>query len=74
MPARPAERERVAAERDAEPRELGEAARDERGLRVVAVAEAVGDAGTDGEHVLQRARDLAPDDVGVRVDAERRRR
>ena len=44
MPAEPGERERIAAQRDAEPRELGEPARDQRGLRVVAVAEAVGDA------------------------------
>ena len=29
--------------------------------------------GADREHVLQRARHLAADDVGVRVDAERRR-
>ena len=46
---------------------------DQRGLRVVAVAEAVGDAGADREHVLQRARHLAADDIGVRVHAERRR-
>ena len=65
------ERERVAAERDAEPRELGEPAGDERGLRVVAVAEAVGDPGGDRDHVLERAGDLTADDVGVRVHAER---
>ena len=35
------ERERIAAERDAETGELGQPAGDERGLRVVAVAEAV---------------------------------
>ena len=69
----PGEGQRLAAERDAEPRELREAAGDERGLRVVAVVETVGHAGTDRQHVLERARDLAPDDVGVRVHAKRRR-
>ena len=39
MPGEAGERQRLAAERDAEAGELGEPARDERGLRVVAVAE-----------------------------------
>ena len=47
--------------------QLGEPARDQRGLGVVAVAEPVGDARADRDHVLQRARHLAADDVGVRV-------
>ena len=70
MPGEPGERERVAAHRHAEPGQLGEPARHQRGLRVVAVAETVGDARADREHVLQRARHLAADDVGVRVHAE----
>jgi hypothetical protein len=52
---------------------LGQAARDQRCLGVVAVAEAVGNARADREHVLQRAGHLAADDVGVGVDAQRRR-
>src|SRR5581483_8543812 len=67
------EGERVAPERDAEPRQLGKPAGDEGCLGVVAVPEASGDARRDRDHVLQRAGDLTPDDVGVRVHAERLR-
>ncbi len=69
----PRERQRVPSERHTEPGELGQPAGDQRGLGVVAVAEAVRDAGGDRDHVLQRAGDLATDDVRVRVDAERLR-
>ena len=70
MPARPAKVRRAAAERFAEAREFGEAARDHRRARVVAGAEAVTHAGGDGDHVLQRAAELAADHVRVAVDAE----
>ena len=53
----------------AEARDLGEATRDERGARVVAEAEAVGDAGGDGHDVLDRAADLHADEVGAVVHA-----
>ena len=51
---------------------LRQSARHERGLGVVAVAEAVGHAGRDRDDVLGRAAQLDTDDVGVRVHAERR--
>ena len=73
MPASPA---RVSGEppaRHREPRDLGEAARDERRARVVAEAEAVDRARRDGDHVLQRAAALDADDVVARVEAEVRR-
>jgi hypothetical protein len=50
--------------------DLGQAARDERRLRVVAVAQTGRGARRDRDDVLQRAGDLAPDDIGVGVDAE----
>ena len=49
------------------------AARDHAGLRVVAEAEAVDAAGGERDDVLRRAAELDADDVGVHVDAERRR-
>ena len=53
-----------------EPGDLDQPARDERGLGVVAETEAVDDAGRDRDHVLERARELDAERVGVRVDAE----
>ena len=72
MPARPENVSGSPPSAMPEPGQLGEPAGDERGLRVVAVAEAVRDPRRDRDHVLQRAGDLAPDDVGVRVHPERR--
>ena len=66
-----AEREHLASQRDAEPAQLGQAAGDQHGTRVLAEAQAVADAGGDGHHVLGGAGDLAPDDVGAHVDPER---
>ena len=64
------ERRRLAAHGHAEARELGQAARDDRGPAVVAHVDALGHARGDGNHVLERAAELAPDDVVVEVDAE----
>ena len=47
-----------------------EAAADEGGARVVAEAAARRRAARDGEHVLDRAGDLAADNVGGGVDFE----
>ena len=58
-----------AAHRHAEARDLGQAARDERGARVVTEPEAVGDAGGDRHHVLHRAADLDADKVGAEIHA-----
>ena len=58
------------AERDPEARHLGEPSRDECGFGVVTETESLGDACTDGNHVLDDACDLAADDVGVRVQAK----
>ena len=65
MPGEAGEGERRAAARHRELRDLGEAARDERGARVVAEAHAVDRAGRDGDDVLERA---------AALDARRRRR
>src|SRR5690606_2289855 len=54
----------------AQPRDLRKAPGDERGARVGAEAESVGDAGGDGHDVLHRATHLHADDVVVRVDPE----
>ena len=70
QPGEAGERRRLRAERDAEPRHLGEAARDERRARVEAEPDALDDAGRDGHDVLERAAQLHADDVVVRVDAE----
>ena len=53
---------------------LGETARDQRGARVVAEAQAVARAGGDREHVLDRAADLDAGQVVADVGAQRRRR
>ncbi len=66
----PGERLRLGAERLAEPRHLGEAARDQRRLRVVAEPEPVDAAGRERDHVLRGGADLDADQVGVDVDAE----
>ena len=57
------------AHRHAEARDLGQAAGDERGARVVTEPEAVADAGGDRHHVLHRAADLHPDKVGAEIHA-----
>ena len=61
----------VGAEAHAEARHLGEAARHERRARVVAEAQAVGDADRDGDGVLGGAAELDADHVVVGVDAQR---
>ena len=58
MPVRPKNVSRRAAERHAEALDLGQPAREQRALRVVAVAEPVADPGGDRDHVLERAADL----------------
>ena len=70
IPASPANVDRLAAHRHAEPGELGEPPRHHRGAGVVADAEALGDAAGDRDDVLQRPAELAADDVVVGVDAE----
>ena len=64
------ERHRLASHRHTEAGDLGEAAGHDGGPRVVADAEALGDAGGDGDDVLQGAGQLAADDVVVEVDTE----
>src|SRR5439155_22127038 len=54
-------------------RDLREPARDEAGLRVLAVAHAIDRAGAGGDDVLERAAELDANDVCVRVHAEHRR-
>ena len=58
MPASPAKVSGSAPMRDAQPRDLGEPAGDQRGARVVAQPEPLEDAGRDGDHVLERAGQL----------------
>ena len=70
-PARPMNVFAAAAERHAEARDLGQAARDQRGARVVAEPQPVADAGRDRHHVLHRAADLHADRGRRRVDAQR---
>ena len=69
----PGERRRLRAQRDAEPRHLGQPARDQRRARVEAEPETLGDSRRDGHDVLERAAELDADDVVVRVDAKVRR-
>ena len=67
----PEERQWLSAECDTEASQFGQSASDQRRLGVPSVAEAVGDAGGDGEHVLHGAADLAADHVGIGVHAQR---
>ena len=60
------------AEGHAQARHLGQAAGDQRGARVEPERQAVGQAGRDGQHVLDRAADLDADDVVVGIDAQGR--
>ena len=55
-------------------RDLGQSAREQRALGVVAEAEAVAHPGRDRDHVLERAPDSQPTTSVVRVDPEARRR
>eukprot|EP01136_Pigoraptor_vietnamica_P036906 Opistho-1_new@104121 len=55
----------------AQARDLGQAAGDERGARVEAQAHAVGNAGGDGDDVLDRATHLHAHRVGRGVEAQR---
>ena len=68
----PRERLAAAAARLAEPRHLGEPARDDPALRVVAEPEPVDAAGGERDHVLRRRGELDADEVAVHVDAEDR--
>ena len=51
-------------------RHFGETARDQRRHRIVAEAEAIANAGSDGDDVLQRAAQLHADHVVVGIDAK----
>ena len=73
IPASPAKVSGSPPSTTPEPRELGQPTRDQRRLGVVAVAQTIGDAGPDREHVLERSGHLTADDVGVGVDAQCRR-
>ena len=66
------QRLRLAAIGLAEAAQFGETARDQRGAGALAIAEADGDAGRDGEHVLGRAADLDAARIVRMVDAEGR--
>ena len=70
----PGERQRLRPRRDAEARHLGQAARDDPGLRRVSEAEPVDHAGCQRHDVLQRARQLDPGQIGIRIDPEPIRR
>ena len=70
MPGEAGERLGRGAARLAEPRHLGEPARDQRRLRVVAGAEPVAGAGRERDHVLRGGAQLDADQVVVEVDAE----
>ena len=69
-PGQTEERQRSTPQGDAESRDLGETAGDERGHRVLPIPETRGDTGGDGDHVLHRSSDLASDDVVARVDPQ----
>lgn len=60
----------VGSERDAEASHLGESARHQRGLGVVAVAESIADAGRDGNDILQRSGQFDAEQVAICVDPE----
>ena len=66
----PGERRRLGAQGNAEARDLGQAARDQRGARVVAQAQALEEARGERDDVLERAGQLHAHHVGERVDAE----
>ena len=53
-----------------EPRDLGDAAGDQAGARVETKAKALGRAGGDRDHVLERAADLDADEVFGGVNAK----
>ena len=72
-PDRPIDRLRPAAERHGQPAELGQAARDQRGARILAEPGADHRPGRDGDHVLRRAAELGADRVVVAVEPESRR-
>src|SRR5262249_39742287 len=55
---------------DRKARHLGQAARDKRGARVEAEAEAVADAGRDRDDVFDDAAHLDADDVARRINAK----
>jgi hypothetical protein len=59
------------AEGASETQHLGQTAGDQRGTGVGAEPETVGDAGGDGQYVLDRATDLDADQVTAGVGAER---
>ena len=69
-PVRPASVSRRPPSALRQPGDLGEAARDQAGQRVVPEAEPFDDAGGDRDHVLQRRPNLDADDVVGRVEAE----
>ena len=71
-PAEAGQRVGAAAHRGGQPRDLDQAAGDQRGHRVVAEAEALDDAGGDGDDVLERAADLDAGDVVGGVEPQRR--
>src|ERR1700677_5281943 len=62
----------LCAERETDPRHLREPAGDQRHARVGAESHAVGDPGADGDHVLDGAAHLDPDDVRLRIGAKLR--
>ncbi len=71
-PAEAGQRVGTAAHRRGQPRDLDEAAGDERGHRVVPEAEALDDARGDRDDVLERAANLDAGDVVRRVQPQRR--
>ena len=74
IPARPAKVSGPGAGHLGQPPHLGEAAGDERRLRVVAEPEPVGPSRRERDHVLRRRAELDAEDVVVHVDTEGRRR
>src|SRR5579863_1704477 len=62
----------IRAHRDRQPRQLGQAPRNQSRHGIVAKAEPVADASPDGDHILERAADLHAYGIGAAVNAERR--
>src|SRR5690554_1179906 len=58
------------AARDREARDLGEAACDEPGARIMAEAHSVGDASRDRDHIFERATELDADHIFGAVDTK----
>ena len=64
------ERRRTPAQRHAQPRQLGQPSRNNRGTGVVAGTQAITDARRNCHDILQRACEFTTHDIGMYVNAE----